>query len=695
MSHPHSTPASDPPLDMSQFFQVFFDEAAEHLATMEQLLIDIEVEAPDAEELNAIFRSAHSIKGGSSTFGFLDMAEVTHELESLLDRVRKNELPLTRDMVDAFLAAGDVLAAMLACHRGQGDGADAHDVIRVVARLKELSRSPVVAAPAVIAGVRKVVIECGPLSDNWADADQARLSAALTQLSLPDCTVIISESANGLTAHVESALTDEQILDALAFLVAPEHVQIRAGQPVANTPPADDGYGFFTDLPPAETTAAAQPATDPGYGFFSDTPASPAPAAPATPGRRATDQMEGVPRQGRRGTDKSGGADASSIRVGVDKVDQLINLVGELVITQAMLSQKVSAMDPTHNESLVGGMADLTRNTRDLQEAVMSIRMLPMSFVFNRFPRMLRDLATKLGKEIELKTFGEQTELDKGVIEKITDPMTHLVRNAVDHGIEMPDVRTAAGKAPFGTLTLKASHQGGNIVIEVADDGAGLKRERILGKAKERGLAVSDDMSDQEVWQLIFEPGFSTAEQVTDVSGRGVGMDVVKKNILALGGSVELDSAPGAGTRVIVRLPLTLAIMDGMSVSSGGETYIIPLNSVVELLQPESKSIRTLPGQGRVVEVREEFLPVLPLSQVFSGDGTARRNTDSIMVIVEVEGVKTAMLVDELLGQYQVVVKNLESNYRKVPGVSGATILGDGSVALILDVAALVKLARH
>ncbi|MDX2218645.1 MAG: chemotaxis protein CheW [Burkholderiales bacterium] len=680
-----SSSSSQPALDMSQFFQVFFDEAAEHLDNMEQLLLAMDVEAPDAEDLNAIFRAAHSIKGGSSTFGFGDMAEVTHELESLLDRVRKNELKLTRAMVDAFLSSGDVLSAMLAKHRGQGDGADPEDIEALIKRLKALSVAPV-AGPAG----RRIAIECGPFENGLPDDESARLSAALLDLGLPDKTVTVSETAGGLLAHIETLMSNAEIMDALAFVVAPDKVAIRERGPkvAAAAPKKDDGFGFFDDEPAKPTAAAAAPA-DSGFGLFTDVPA-PQANIPSAEVRKA----EAKP--ARKMNEKANAAaDSSSIRVGVDKVDQLINLVGELVITQAMLSQKAAKLDPMEHEQLLAGMEDLSRNTRDLQESVMSIRMLPMSFVFNRFPRMLRDLATKLGKEVELKTFGEQTELDKGVIEKITDPMTHLVRNSLDHGIEMPDVRVAAGKPAAGTLTLKASHQGGNIVIEVQDDGAGLKRERILSKARERGLDVSDSMSDQEVWQLIFEPGFSTADKVTDVSGRGVGMDVVKRNIQALGGSVELDSAPGMGTRVIVRLPLTLAIMDGMSVGSGGENYIIPLNSVVELLQASSHSVKSVAGTGRVVDVRNEFLPVVDLRDIFDTGRTRGEQADPVMVIVEVEGVKTALMVDELLGQFQVVVKNLESNYRKVPGVSGATILGDGTVALILDVPALVRLAKH
>jgi two-component system chemotaxis sensor kinase CheA len=376
-------------------------------------------------------------------------------------------------------------------------------------------------------------------------------------------------------------------------------------------------------------------------------------------------------------------------------VDQLINLVGELVITQAMLAQYSQTLDPTQNQQLLAGLADLSRNTRDLQESVMSIRMIPMSIVFNRFPRMLRDLASKLGKKVDFVTLGEATELDKGLVEKITDPLTHLVRNSCDHGIEMPADRLNKGKTETGTITLSAAHQGGSIVIEVRDDGRGLSRDKIMNKARERGIEVYDQMTDGEVWQLIFAPGFSTAEVVTDVSGRGVGMDVVKKNIAALNGSVEIESSEGFGMRVSVRLPLTLAIMDGMSVGVGDEVYILPLSAVVESFQVKGDALSTV-GQGsQLVKVRDEYMPVIELEKVFQVPRYNRENDSDIMVVIEAEGSRVALLVDELLGQQQVVVKNLEANYRKVPNVSGATILGDGKVALILDTSALVRRSRH
>ncbi|WP_040435497.1 chemotaxis protein CheW, partial [Melaminivora alkalimesophila] len=407
--------------------------------------------------------------------------------------------------------------------------------------------------------------------------------------------------------------------------------------------------------------------------------------APGSPTRTAEPRAAGAPSM-----------ESTTLRVAVSKVDQLINLVGELVITQAMLAQTSRDLDSGVHQQLLAGLADLDRNTRDLQESVMSIRMIPMSTVFNRFPRMLRDLAGKLGKKVEFVTHGEATELDKSLVEKITDPLTHLVRNSCDHGIELPAERLAAGKPEYGTLTLSAAHQGGSIVIEVRDDGKGLSRQKILAKARERGMQVSDDMPDSEVWNLILAPGFSTAEVVTDVSGRGVGMDVVRKNIASLNGSIEIDSAEGYGTRVSVRLPLTLAIMDGMSVGVGEEVYILPLSSVVESFQVNPQDMNTVAQGSQLVKVREEYMPVVALERIFQVPRPEGSATGSnLMVVVEADGSRVAVLVDELLGQHQVVVKNLESNYRKVPNVSGATILGDGTVALILDTGALVRRARH
>jgi two-component system chemotaxis sensor kinase CheA len=691
-------------IDLSQFFQVFFEEAGENLENMERMLLAIDVEAADDEELNAIFRCAHSVKGGAATFGFTDVAELTHQMETLLDKLRRHELRPTTEMVDALLQSGDALKAQLARH--QGNGGDPIDTAGLLATIRRLvdgqgapaprASAPVPAAPAAAApppgaptagpaNARVLVLTVGPLEDPRQAENLFELFREIPDLGTID-PIDGGQAADGLRRfRVVTTTPDVELLDLCTFHVAREHLRLEAGTA---------GYGFFPGSPGAPEAAAQAPA-DPGYGLFDHAPGAPAaepvaaaaaPAsAPAAPARAA------VPRADKPAVNP----ESSTLRVSVEKVDQLINLVGELVITQAMLAQTGKNVDTALYQQLASGLADLERNTRDLQEAVMSIRMIPMSLVFNRFPRMLRDLAGKLGKKVELVTQGEATELDKGLVEKITDPLTHLVRNSCDHGIEPPAERLAKGKPETGTITLIASHQGGSIVIEVRDDGKGLNRARLLAKARERGLDVHDGMSDVDVYGLVFAPGFSTAEQVTDVSGRGVGMDVVKKNITALGGTVEIDSAEGYGMTVRVRLPLTLAIMDGMSVGVGEECYILPLSSVVESFQVEAGMIKTIGGSGRVVEVRDEFMPVIDLEKVFDVPRFDFERVSNIMVVVEAEGGRVALLVDELLGQQQVVVKNLESNYRKVDDVSGATIMGDGRVALILDVGSLVRRSRH
>ena len=696
-------------IDLSQFYQVFFEEAGENLENMEQLLLELDIEAADDEELNAIFRCAHSIKGGAATFGFSDVAELTHQMETLLDKLRRHELVPTPPMVDVLLQSGDALKAMLGRH--QGSGADAIDTTELLVNIRAMSLgeapAAVVAAPAVsaaaapvvaaaaaqvasqaassgaapTAGQRTVELRVGPLSD-LAQADNlVELFKEIVDLgtieALPD-----DPTLEGVRRFkVSTATAESELMDLFTFHVAREQVAFLA----------------FGQAAPQAASAATPQAEDTSFGFFDNAPGAPGkPAVSASTELVSAKPAAVAARPAAAKADKPAAApEASTIRVSVEKVDQLINLVGELVITQAMLAQNSRGLDPVVYQQLVTGLTDLDRNTRDLQEAVMSIRMIPMSTVFSRFPRMLRDLANKLGKKVELVTQGEATELDKGLVEKITDPLTHLVRNSCDHGVEMPADRLARGKPEVGTITLAASHQGGSIVIEVRDDGRGLSREKLLKKAREKGIDAPDSLTDNEVWNLIFAPGFSTAEEVTDVSGRGVGMDVVKKNITSLGGTVEIDSAEGYGMRVAVRLPLTLAIMDGMSVGVGEEVYILPLSSVVESFQVSTEMIKTVGGSGRVVEVREEYMPVIELEKVFQVPRFDWEHNSGIMVVVEAESGRVALLVDELLGQQQVVVKNLESNYRKVNDVSGATIMGDGRVALILDVGSLVRRSRH
>jgi two-component system chemotaxis sensor kinase CheA len=758
-------------IDMSQFYQVFFEEAQEHLDSMESLLLELDISDPDDEQLNAIFRAAHSIKGSAGTFGFTDLAEVTHVLENLLDRIRKGELALRPEMIDAFLAAGDILKELLAAHRGTGVAADPAQVAAMCKRLSALTANapalaPVVAnEPPAAAIAAAVAPELAPASaseldasfilDMEADAATEAVDNLVAELRQRFAVEVIERATTVAAPWVLRFAADadpEIVRGMLEFIARSDSIRIGpAGSltlvadsndgaygffdeaPVPATAPTDDSWGLFDEAPAPvpESTPATASAADDSYGFFGDLPSPPvdAGAASAAPALVAAAGSEGegfgffvdVPapvaaparvepvaapaasepgvqpeKSGtpKRVAPKAAAGGETSIRVDVDKVDQLINLIGELVITQAMLAQSASTLDPVEFERLHNGLAQLERNTRDMQESVMSIRMMPISVVFSRFPRVVRDLAQKLGKQIELKTIGEGTELDKSLIERISDPLTHLVRNSLDHGVEMPEDRIAKGKSPVGTITLKAYHQSGNIVIEVGDDGAGLNRQKILGKAREKGIAVHDQMTDNEVWLLIFEPGFSTADVVTEVSGRGVGMDVVKRNISAMGGRVEIESMLGIGTRMTVRLPLTLAILDGMSVAAGKETYIIPLGYVIESLQAERGMIKSVSGVERLIQVRGEYLPVVALYEIFRIPGTVTRLDEGIMVVLEADGVKAALFIDALVGQHQVVIKSLESNYRKVPGVSGATIMGDGHVALILDVAALVHMAK-
>jgi two-component system chemotaxis sensor kinase CheA len=714
MSETHQESGGNGDFDLTQFYQIFFEEAGENLDLMEQMLLNLNLETADDEALNGIFRCAHSVKGGAATFGFADVAELTHQMESLLDKLRRHELQPNAEMVDVLLESADASRSLLARHQagGEGDVTPTADLVRRISGLAAGHSSastivvpaPVVvptavprpiAAPVVqVKQLRSLEICIGPLErTEQADAVQELFRDIP---GLGEIVVLPSDAVGTRLFSVRTESSDEDLLDLFAFHVSREYIKITecvASGHIANSALNSNGSSGAAML--SASVDDAQPGAPlaplPGYGFFDGAPGAPVSAAESSLSEvKPTKVPPKVPSPG-----ASTQPEAATIRVAISKVDQLINLVGELVITQAMLAQNSRALDPAVYQQLLSGLADLDRNTRDLQESVMSIRMIPMSIVFSRFPRMLRDLAGKLGKKVDFVTQGEATELDKGLVEKITDPLTHLVRNSCDHGVESPAERLAAGKSETGTITLSASHQGGSIVIEVRDDGKGMSRQKILNKARERGLDVSDQMSDGEVWQLIFAPGFSTAEVVTDVSGRGVGMDVVKRNIAALNGTVEIDSAEGYGMKVSVRLPLTLAIMDGMSVGVGGEVYILPLSSVVESFQVKGDAVSTV-GQGsQLVKVRDEYMPVIELEKIFQIPRFDFEKSSDIMVVVEADGSRVALLVDELLGQQQVVVKNLESNYRKVPNVSGATILGDGKVALILDTGALVRRSRH
>ncbi|BEO28734.1 chemotaxis protein CheA [Serratia marcescens] len=663
-------------MDISDFYQTFFDEADELLADMEQHLLELDPLAPDIEPLNAIFRAAHSIKGGAATFGFSVLQETTHLLENLLDGARRQEMSLSTEIINLFLETKDIMQEQLDAYKtSQQPDAESFEYICQALRQLALEAQQQQEAPAAQPAVQQPAVK--PAAAPAAIEGGMRIS--LNGLKASEIPLMLEELGNlgevkdphqtehSLDVTLLTSASEDDISAVLCFVLEPEQISF-------STPTQSEPAIAEANLP--EAVAVPEPA--------------PAPVANAAP---PAAKPAAAPAEAPKARAKA--SESTSIRVAVEKVDQLINLVGELVITQSMLAQRSGTLDPVNHGDLLNSMSQLERNARDLQESVMSIRMMPMEYVFSRYPRLVRDLAGKLNKQVELTLQGSSTELDKSLIERIIDPLTHLVRNSLDHGIEEPATRIAAGKSAVGNLVLSAEHQGGNICIEVIDDGAGLNREKILAKAASQGLAVSDSMSDEEVGMLIFAPGFSTAEQVTDVSGRGVGMDVVKRNIQEMGGHVEIRSQAGKGTTIRILLPLTLAILDGMSVKVNDEVFILPLNAVMESLQPQAEDLHPLAGGERVLQVRGEYLPLVELYRVFEVEGAKTDATQGIVVILQSAGRRYALLVDQLIGQHQVVVKNLESNYRKVPGISAATILGDGSVALIVDVSALQTLNRE
>ncbi len=677
-------------MDISDFYQTFFDEADELLADMEQHLLDLSPEAPDSEQLNAIFRAAHSIKGGAGTFGFTVLQETTHLMENLLDDARRGDMQLTTDIINLFLETKDIMQEQLDAYKSsQEPDAAAFEYICQALRQLALEAKGLApsatgqASPAQVAASEPVAASASAT----ATAAGGNIRIVLSKLKEKEPELLLEELGNlgtivssekgddALSVVMDTTASKDDIIAVLCFVIDVDQITVEDA--------STDSVSVETAV--AEEQGSVEQPEPVVAEVASQTPAA-APKAPvAAPAPKAERESKPAPRAGEN----------TSIRVAVEKVDQLINLVGELVITQSMLAQRSSELDPVIHGDLITSMGQLQRNARDLQESVMSIRMMPMEYVFSRFPRLVRDLAGKLGKQVELTLQGSSTELDKSLIERIIDPLTHLVRNSLDHGIEPPEKRLEAGKPVVGNLLLSAEHQGGNICIEVTDDGAGLNRERILAKAMSSGLPVHENMSDEEVGMLIFAPGFSTAEQVTDVSGRGVGMDVVKRNIQEMGGHVEIASKQGSGTTIRILLPLTLAILDGMSVKVNDEVFILPLNAVMESLQPREEDLYPLAGGERVLEVRGEYLPLVELWKVFDVEGAKTGATEGIVVILQSAGRRYALLVDQLIGQHQVVVKNLESNYRKVPGISAATILGDGSVALIVDVSALQGLNRE
>lgn len=642
-------------VDLNRFRETFFQESAEHLSEMEAGLLRLDQGSFDPELLNAIFRAAHSIKGGSGMFGLDDVSRFTHALESLLDRLRAGSIPVTRTLTDLLLRATDVLRELLAASASAGPApAQLQTVLEELcvaqrggdaaesepAHARQSDREP--------AGAAKYHVHFRPAAEIFSQGmdallllrDLAALGASAAQVdlsALPPLPELDPEQCYlAWNVQLETAKTVEEIRDIFAFVEDGAEIRV---EPEESRPVAV-----------ASATAAAVPA---------------------------------APRD-------------ASIRVATSKVDKLVDLVGELVIAQSMAQDIVHNFSSGRLGQLQEAMAQMERHIRELQERVMSVRMLPIGHIFGRFPRLVRDLSMQLAKNVRLETAGEETELDKGVVEQMSDPLTHLIRNAIDHGIEPAQERLGSGKPEQGLIRLEAFHQGGSVIVEVSDDGRGLNAERIRRKAVERGLiAESDSLSEAQICDLIFSPGFSTAEQVSDLSGRGVGMDVVRKNVAALNGAVSLATRPGQGTKVRIQLPLTLAILDGLPVRVGMETYLLPLVAIRESIRPQAGQVKTVVGRGEVVMIRGTALPLLRLHRLFGISTEVVDPCLGLTVIVEHSGQSFALLVDELLGQQQVVIKSLEAHYRKVEGVLGATIRGDGRAALILDVAGLAQIARR
>jgi two-component system chemotaxis sensor kinase CheA len=651
-------------LDLAQFHDAFFDESFEALDTMEAALLKLNVGAPDAETVNTIFRVAHSIKGGSATFGFAEVASFTHTCETILDELRANRMEVTRYITDLLLKSVDIMREMLRAvqHKTPIDAQRVADVqFDLELAIAQKSAPSVAAVLAAVVPAESTATQNAyrwrihfrpypqlfvhgndPLRMLRELADLGDLKVAVAARNLPTLREIDPEScylAWDLT--VDTDATREVIDQVFDWAEGDCELKIHDENAVVASVP--------TPVLPKVVTEAPE-ATRQGLG------------------------------------------DGTSIRVSTEKIDELMNTVGELVITQSMLTQLGTKMTGGSADQLRAGLAQLERNVRELQESVMRVRMLPISFVFSRFPRMVRDLSQRLGKQVELKMIGDQTELDKTVLEKIGDPLVHLVRNSVDHGIEMPQARVAAGKPACGIISLEAYHKGGNIVVEVCDDGGGLQRERILAKARERGLvAANEELSDDQIFHLIFMPGFSTNDMATDISGRGVGMDVVRRNIKELVGGIEVSSTAGRGSRFVITLPLTLAIVDGQSVSVGSETYIVPLITIIESLQLKPGGVNRIAGHQEVFWFRDGYVPIVRLHEVFGVRSHATELHEGLIMVVEGDGRRAGLFVDDLLGQQQVVIKSLETNFRRVDGVSGATILGDGAVALILVVPGLIR----
>ncbi|WP_038173381.1 chemotaxis protein CheA [Vibrio pacinii] len=673
-------------LDMEQLRKMFYEECRENLNVLEEILLNLQVDQVDDESINTIFRAAHSIKGGAGTFNLLDISEFTHSVEAYLDLVRNHQRHLTAQTVDLLLKSGDCIHNMLEGHE-LGSEVNTELKQQVTQDLVALLDEPASSTDEVTASNAEPsdAVETDASEQPWlihfvphqemffSGNDPLRILRELNELDescviqvdcsrLPEIEAIESELCYlSWSATLGASIEREQITEIFEWVEDECDLTIER-----------------LDLSPAES--GVEPLVK--QEVVADSLAPTEQNMVTKPGQKTTKPESSV----------------SSIRVDIDKVDSLINLVGELVITQSMLTEIGNDFSLDKLDNLKSGLEQLLQNSKDLQENVLNIRMLPVSFAFSRFPRLIRDLSGRLDKKVDLKIKGEQTELDKTVLERIVDPLVHLVRNGIDHGIEAPAVRVEKGKPSAGTIELNAYHQGGSIVIEISDDGAGLDCDKLWNKALEKGVLPSDsrreEFSDKQLMNLIFAPGFSTAEQVSDISGRGVGMDVVRRNIEELSGHIEVESELGRGSRFIISLPLTLAILDGQLVKVGGEVYVIPLLTIVESIQIDPESIKLASGGVELYRLRDENIPILRLQDELEM-GVSGKLDRQLICFVEAAGNRVGLLLDELLDQQQVVIKSLESNYSKVAGISGATILGDGSVSLILDIQGLITGFTH
>lgn len=677
-------------IDIEQFHGVFFDESDEHLDDMEQLLMSLDVESPDPEELNSIFRAAHSIKGGSGIFGFDALMNLTHVMENLLDKARNNELSVTADIVNVLLETLDVLKDTLNAYRDETPVPEDSIAERIKILNGVINGQSTDAAPGDGDDASEVSVNAQNESaqdDSFGffdDEPNSAIEAADDSFGFFD-----NEPVNEALSHGDNTKSENNDDDGFGFFddeISNNTVDAQTETTKAETAEVEQGFGFFEDAPSATNINTSLEIASSNNAQSASTQSNTATTsnndkAPTSGVAPTTTQAKTPPKPPAK---KSTARESASIRVDTTKIDAMVNLVGELVITQSMLSLIGQDVEGQVGERLQLAIDELQRNTREIQESVMSMRMLPLTATFNRFPRLVRDLAGKLGKQVELVLQGGSTEIDKSLIEKIVDPLTHLVRNSIDHGIEMPDKRVAAGKPEKGTVILSAEQKGGSIIISIIDDGGGLHRDKILDKARSNGLTVSDDMPDSEVWQLIFQPGFSTAEAITDVSGRGVGMDVVRRNIESIGGRIDIESSVGEGSAFFIHLPLTLAIVDGMCVSVGKQIFVIPLLNIIESFQPTKQQLKTL-GNDTVLYIRDQYWPLVPLYDFMEVEDAALSPTEGIVVLLESSKKRFGVLVDALVGQQQVVIKSLEEHYRKVAGIAGATIMGDGKVALIID----------